>query len=66
VDISYILEQSTDLLSWTDALGAPPVLSIHDAVSVGTPGTLERVTYRTTDPIDAAPRYVRIRIQLKP
>jgi len=68
VDLIYDIAHGTDLQSWADALAPPPHLTLDSAVDVGPPGTLERVTYRTTQPIAAGngSHYLRLRVRQTP
>jgi len=67
MDLIYTLEHSADMMTWSDALAVPAYLVLTGTQEVGLPGTLERVTYRTTQPVGSAlPRFVRTRVQPKP
>jgi hypothetical protein len=67
VDVTYALEHSSDLIHWSDALADPALLRVQELVPVGSPGMLERVTYRTVQPIEPSnPRYVRVLVEPKP
>ncbi len=69
VDLTYQLEQSVELQDWTDAVvpAAAAFLTLSGVQEVGLPGTLERVTYRSSQPISGtAERFVRTRVQRKP
>jgi hypothetical protein len=66
MDLIYSIEHSTDLQNWSDAFAAPAVLAISAQQDVGPPGTLERVTYRGTQPVGSnARRFIRVRVQQK-
>jgi hypothetical protein len=66
-DVLYVIEQTADLQTWTDPFASPPFLALDSQVDLGSPALLERVTYRTAQPIaGTAQRFVRVRAQQKP
>lgn len=65
VDLVYEPQHSDSLQSWLDALGGSAFLVLQEIQEINPPGTVERVRYRTAQPITGQ-KYFRVRVTHTP